>query len=535
MPEIDYVSKSLDHLGLVSGFCEEIGLVDFIDVKIGKQSSQRNLSYGQCVLAMLLNGLGFVGRTLHMYPQYFESKPLERLLGHGIDSSHINDDVLGRCLDKLYEHGVSNLYQELAEKVVMYLGLPCDSVHLDSSSFHVDGEYKTENDFQGVRLVRGYSRDHRPELNQVIINLITENQAGLPVYMQACSGNTNDSESFKKIVKSHISSLKSAQRSQYFVGDASLYVAETIQSLDLQKQHFITRVPQKLREAKDILDNHNDLHFTEMQSGYSGCWVDSHYAGVQQRWLVLNSEQAEKRERETLGRNILKSTEKSMKAFKKLKKEKQACKQDAISSLEKWVKTQSYIDVVNVAVMAHVKHARRGRPNKEETQEKYYQIQGELVTCLDKVNKAKNTKGFFIIATNDCTNKLEMETILAHYKAQQSVERGFRFLKSPDFLTSSLYLKKPERIEALLMIMTCSLMVYAGLEHYIRTKLKETDTFVADMKGKKTQKPTARWVFHCFQGIHELSANKELIVINIKTEQTVLLKSMGACYQQIYS
>jgi transposase len=59
-------------------------------------------------------------------------------------------------------------------------------------------------DAKGVRLTKGYSRDHRPDLNQVILNLITENQAGIPVYMQACSGNTNDSESFKLLVKSHI-------------------------------------------------------------------------------------------------------------------------------------------------------------------------------------------------------------------------------------------------------------------------------------------------------------------------------------------
>lgn len=59
---------------------------------------------------------------------------------------------------------------------------------------------------------------------------------------------------------------------------------------------------------------------------------------------------------------------------------------------------------------------------------------------------------------------LTMEALLATYKAQQNVERGFRFLKSPEFLTSSLSLKKPERIEALLMVTTCCLMIYAALE-----------------------------------------------------------------------
>ena len=135
------------------------------------------------MVAILLNGLGFTGRTLHRYPQTFASKPVARLLGKPVEAEAINDDVLGRCLDKLYEVGVSELYEGLASKVVNHLGLSCETVHLDATSIHVDGDYETEDDYQGVRLVRGYSRDDHPEPNQVVLNLITENQAGLPVYM----------------------------------------------------------------------------------------------------------------------------------------------------------------------------------------------------------------------------------------------------------------------------------------------------------------------------------------------------------------
>ena len=74
----------------------------------------------------------------------------------------------------------------------------------------------------------------------------------------------------------------------------------------------------------------------------------------------------------------------------------------------------------------------------------------------------------FILATNDHSDTLTMAELWPPIKQQQNVEQGFRFLKSPEFLTSSLYLKKPERIEALLMVMTCSLMIYAALEHRIR-------------------------------------------------------------------
>jgi transposase len=86
-----------------------------------------------------------------------------------------------------------------------------------------------------------------PELNQVVLNLICVNLSGIPVYMQTQSGNINDVEGFKKRVKSHVSSLKTAQQFRYLVADAALYVKETIVGPDGLGQLFITRVLQKLK------------------------------------------------------------------------------------------------------------------------------------------------------------------------------------------------------------------------------------------------------------------------------------------------
>lgn len=121
MQSTNYTTKSIDHLGLVGALCKELGIAEFIDARIPNQSPYRHISYGQLLVAMVLNGLGFVSRTLHMYPDYFADKPIERLLGAGIEAKHINDDVLRRALDKYYELGVSELYQALAEKVVVHL------------------------------------------------------------------------------------------------------------------------------------------------------------------------------------------------------------------------------------------------------------------------------------------------------------------------------------------------------------------------------------------------------------------------------
>lgn len=101
---------------------------------------------------MLINGLGFTGRPLHMYSEYFESKPLERLLGEGISADDINDDALGRCLDALYDKGVSSLYQGIGERVVNHLGLDCQAVHLDSSCFHYDGQATPAGEFEHIRI-----------------------------------------------------------------------------------------------------------------------------------------------------------------------------------------------------------------------------------------------------------------------------------------------------------------------------------------------------------------------------------------------
>ncbi|CZP48026.1 Transposase [Legionella pneumophila] len=116
-----YGIKNLDHHGLVAGFCQELGIAAIIDKALPAQSDQKHISYGQLLEAMILNGLGFRGRTLHMYSQYFEDKPLERLLGSGIKAEHVNDDALGRCLDALFKYGISELYQLLTHVTHMKL------------------------------------------------------------------------------------------------------------------------------------------------------------------------------------------------------------------------------------------------------------------------------------------------------------------------------------------------------------------------------------------------------------------------------
>ena len=98
-----YNSYNLDHLGLIAGMVDELGLPELIDTVIKQDHEQRQVSVGLCVKAMILNGLGFVNRALYLMPHFFKDKPLERLLGEGIEAEHLNDDTLGRALDAIDE------------------------------------------------------------------------------------------------------------------------------------------------------------------------------------------------------------------------------------------------------------------------------------------------------------------------------------------------------------------------------------------------------------------------------------------------
>ena len=158
---------------------------------------------------------------------------------------------------------------------------------------------------------------------------------------------------------------------------------------------------------------------------------------------------------------------------------------------------------------------------------------------INEENKQKRLKkaGLFVLATNELDSQaLPDQDFLKIYRGQDGCEKGFRFLKDPNVVGSSLFLEKNERIEALLMVMTLCLFVYACLEHKIRTALAKEEDFFPDQKGKATKNPTARWVFHCFKGIHLLVIDEtQKLILNINETHRKLLDILGRKYWIYYS
>jgi transposase len=105
MSDTTYKSETLEHLGLVAGMFDELGIGELVDELVPQDLSQRKVSVGQALKAMVLNGLGFANRRLYLMPEFFRNKPTERLVGAGVSPEHLNDDALGKALDRLYDFG----------------------------------------------------------------------------------------------------------------------------------------------------------------------------------------------------------------------------------------------------------------------------------------------------------------------------------------------------------------------------------------------------------------------------------------------
>ena len=237
-PPQPYRTQVLDPLGLVAGMFEELDITEVIDQATQQNPEMRLVTVGHAVKAMVLNGLGFVNQPLYLVPHFFHNKPLPRLIAPGIQASYLNDDTLGRALDTLYETGLTELYSLIAATAAKRLGLAPTFTHLDTTSFHVDGRYNSEETptEQVVHITHGYSRDHRPDLNQVMLELIVEHQAGIPVLMKPLSGNRSDAQELGQVIRDHIAHLHTTYGATYLVADSALYSADSLP--DTFTSHF---------------------------------------------------------------------------------------------------------------------------------------------------------------------------------------------------------------------------------------------------------------------------------------------------------
>lgn len=529
-----YTTERMDHLGLVSSLVQDLGLVGLIDRHI-PSDPKSHLSYGQLVLAMLINGLGFTTRPLYLSPQFFDNKPLDLLIGDGVCASDLNDYQLGKALDALYGYGCTKLFSAISSAIFLQEGLGMRIGHYDTTSMSVEGHGYESEDEKALKIRFGYSKDHRPDLRQFMLGLMVEPSHGIPWFFQALDGNTSDKAHFQAVVSRLEAEAKASKEPMFLIADSALFTEEGLK--EISQIDYLTRVPHNFGRAKELLAKYERADMTSgLVSGYAWREEEVEIFGQKMRWLLVWSEQAFEREKKTLNRRIAKQEAALSDELRKLARRSFGCQEDAEKALNQLIKQYTYLQVDQVTYSSKNKAGRRGRPKTDQPLKKVWKVKAKANRAPQAIEKREAQLGKFILATNTLdTQKLPTAEILTHYKNQQEPEKGFRFLKSPLCMADAIYLNKPERIEALAMVMCLALIVYGLGERKLRQGLKEVEETVPDQKGKPTKKPTLRWIFQCFEGITVLqiqNQGRQMLNLNVVHRQVIAI--FGTTAENIY-
>lgn len=556
--------QDLDHCGIVAGIIDQMGLVEEINQELGTHP-QEKLSAGAVVKAMILNGLGILSAPLYLFERFFEGKATEHLLGEGVRPEHLNDDRLGRVLEQLFEADLTQMFIKVALRAAAKFGVNKDSMHLDATSFYVHGAYRNQalpdsEEPSAITITYGYSRDQRPDLKQFVVDLMCSGDGDVPLYLRVADGNESDQAVFAQLMRDF---HQQWQCDALFVADAALYSAENLQVL--KNLRWLSRVPATIQAARELMEQVCEEAFCSSKiEGYRWASACNTYADIKQRWLVVESQARRDSDLKQLERKLEQHLCKAEQELRKLEKEGFACAPDALAAADKWSQQLRYHRLSEIEVISCPYYKKAGRPRKGQAPDGHHHyLRGVLIRNEEVIALERKRAGRFVLATNvleweeilfgaeeeDLELKeanlereealfeleyLSAEKMLVEYKEQQGTERGFRFLKDPMFFTNSVFLKTPERIAALAMVMGLCLLVYALAQRALRQALAKAKQTIKNQVGKPTATPTMRWVFQCFQSIHLVVVEGVQQVVNLKREHQEVLGFLGAPCQKYY-
>lgn len=551
----------LDHLGLVAATIDKLGLVNELDKHLPMTKSAKT-THGQRAMAMILNGLGFMDDRLYLFPKFLENKPVARLFGQELTAQDFNDDALGRFLDAVHEYGENKLFSEVAFPIALKYKLLSKSAHFDTTTLTVYGDYAEESEITETEQMQaaasldrlklsgnakpayGHAKNKRCDLKQMTLLLATTGKAGFPVWMESHSGNASDKKTLEEAasrMQQFCSALKDAPATLLYVGDSAMYANAVKQGKDLL---WLSRVPENMKISQSLLHK-TEIAWTELEDGYKMHVIEQEYGDVKQRWALMYSDQAYKREIVTLEKNIRKEKEEIEKKVWHISCQSFGCQKDIDKLLKPLMKKLKFHQI-QFHVESVLKHKTKGRPKKTEDgnlPEKIitgYALKAELIINEQAIEKAKLTKGRFILATNQLDKKaLPDEEILSTYKEQSGTESGFKFIKDNTFEVDSIFLKNPGRISALMMVMTLCLMVYGFAQYFLQEQLKKQADTLPSQSGKLTDRPSMKWIYRLFHGVHVLkikySGSINTLVLNVNDLLKKIIRAFGKVACRIYN
>jgi len=495
--------ERLDHLGLIACMIKDLGLIRLIDARL-VPDEQEAITPGEAIAGMILNGLGFANRPLSLTPQFFTNTPLDLLFRPGVRADMFNRFKLGRTLDEVHTYGCDLLFSEVALAVCAQEHLEQRFVHLDTTSFSLSGAYVPESDTQAIHITHGYSKDHRPDLKQAVLELLVSQDGGVPLVSKSWDGNTSDTQVFKERAEALLKAFARSPAPPYLVADAKLYTEDTAPTL--AKLGFITRLPGTLKLVSQVITQAlGEAQWLQLDETTRYYGLEMCHYGMAQRWLVVSSQAAMER----AAVSVTKAQQREWQAIDKqllhLHAQRFATPEGAQAALTALATSWRYHQLETSRVIEHKRYASKGRPTPTSPVKAVeWQIHAQVRPAQEVIAAHKQQHACFVIGTNIRACDVPDAAVIRAYKAQAGVEGGFRFLKDPLFFVSSLFVKKPSRVQGLLTVMTLALLVYAVTQRRLRQQLAAHKATVPNQINHPTTLPALRWVFQLLEGIHRV-------------------------------
>ena len=501
---------------LANKFLNVIGFVDFIDRSVEWDSKQWKVSPGNLAKAVILVTFLQIRAPLYKIHETFAEVDTEALFGEGVMPEHLNDDAIARALDRISKANPESLFSSLCLSMYSIYNIAFKRLHSDTTTLSFYGDYE-QSEVAGeddLKIVKGYNKDHLPQCKQVVVGKIV-NEHGLPVACSTMDGNTSDVEWNKKALKLVKEAFGERLNEVTYIADSKLINLPIFRQL-MDKENrirFISRCPasfyNKIAEKtiNRAYQDDNWIDVGKLGAGKKSCTYElqEYCETIEEhdvRLIVVKTSAGEER----FERKLEKQRTELEKDIQALLKKKFVCEADAKEEWERFEKAHKKSIFKYCVNFNEIKVEKRpqGNPGKNPKPPKVeitWQICAAIVeTDQGLEKKLRHEEECFVLITNIDKSEISAGDILREYKEQIIVEVQFKLLKEPA-LASTIFLKTPERIDALVMLLNISLLIRALVQYNIRKNVKESKEELPRIgwNKNKLENPTIKYVLEVLQ------------------------------------
>lgn len=507
---------------MIGQIIRELGIVETIDNMVKWDQKQCKHSPGTHVLAMLINIL--MGRTaLYRVDEFYELQDIAVLFGTDASADDFNDSVLGRTLDKIFDAGAKKVFGASALRAALREDVKFDVVHSDTTSWSVKGLYDSSSpDDQAFYIARGYSRDHRPDLKQFNYGLVV-NGEGIPLLGHASDGNESDKVWNRRVIKELVEGFTDHLSDLVYVADSAVVTKSNLDLIADKGIRFISRLPATFVQEQEVKDRAwseggwiNAGVLTQNPKRDSAFYRCKEYvveiatktAVRPYRLIVVHSSSLDKRKAKTLEKNLAKQRDELEAQLEQLAKVEFACEPDARAALDRVRdENRNVLYEITGDVQAEETVERRSRPGRPRKGEPVptrtiYRVNAAVGDLKEQeYAELKLRASCFVLITNMFdVEEHPTEKVLRDYKEQTAVELQFRAIKEPEFV-GAMFVKKPERLEALAYVVLLAAMVRAIIQRRARRYAEANDEELPIPGKRMTKRPTARMILDSFDAV----------------------------------